>query len=1564
MNNNIFDNNGYLDSNKDNFTPFKIINSGNITMKGVSRDIIAIPYKNGVPQKQVHMRPNNEYNFDADFVLEIPKLQFGSNGYYPYFNQRVGENKGNNPYFSTANLYNPLVSSDPISTQNTSNMNPVFLNNKGRGETGNFGALNNLFNLQRQNSINNVTPNLPNFTGSSDDFHTGDNSIDYQFNKPIPTTNFMQPQPLNMSGDEDGDGIPNSIDNRDEKAGIYGVGQPENKIAQQDLQKENIRNAQFKETNFSDFLQSPQALVDIDMNSALFTAGQSFAFDTSNFMDENSAAGLQARRGNTMRGIGAVGKSLLNMGRLVGAGMGYQNRLQGVMSNTSNEYRNALVGSYRFENGGSVPIDNRVPLKSASGLTSEEVKKLQRQLIVQGYDVGKEGVDGKLGKNTLAAMKESQNYNKDEYNLQIGFDTDNVQLYSSPKRSEVGVKQNSNNYDSMSFGKAYSQAVRDKGEGNVFTWRGKSYLVDNKEDSNITESTSTTQDSPRFVNKGTEELNTNNNSYKPIFVNKGTEELNNIKNNVNQVDVNNFSGVNSLTNFKPNVNKNVVQKNNVDRYDVRTGNFIINGKVMDRNTLIKTREILLQDINTKGRENYSDYYKELVRITSNYGDLLENSQVEKNKVKISDMKSEGETIIFNGKKYNLRNDSEFTELLNKVKDSEDGIFNSSGRDKLRNLTKNIYNKTPVNKRKGLRFYENGGLFQYLKNGGKIEDFPIEKILTGEYATGLPEKEEEKGNAEVERDEYLQHPNGDVQKVVGETHENGGVKMQLDNGTRVISDNLEIGGDFAKFLRKEFDIDVLAKDTFANTLDKYTRKIGLKKLNEEQEQLFRKLKAQEDTEDETTLKLNSLFLGEKIKEIEDKKLPLETQRKDFFDIVYDKQETHKDKEKVLEKFEDGGSYRTKEYRALLKKYNLTDKQANSLIESYSNGNTAFDLPMFQDGGMPEQGGNPQEQIVGMVMQMLQSGMSPEEVVGNLVNQGIPEEVVTGIVQGLMQQMQQQPQEGQMQGQQNEGGQPMFQKGTDGQNPQYPPIPYLQDYKYGLTGMNEWIASQVVNPNYGYGDVPATYANFTPLFQERGMSFSPDIEGKDFEALKKKTGEMQRYDFEKTPELAMDYGLNVDFTQKGSQMALGNSAYMNSLKGIDPSLYNKFKDVAGKRGSYDKFTPEERQMLTKVALQQSDEFKTNFAKANYIDDDSYFRGIRRNRFYFNNKEEFDKYKEENKGKLIGGKFYKTDKQGVYAEPVLVLPKEFKSEKEKQDWVEANKNNPDKLHNQFYAENTDDNTYYYPYAPGETPATPEAKKADPYAGINAFNIKKKLNMGTMPYLPDQSTLPPDALQGHVKLERQYERLDPVELTPEDNLKEIFRGVDFATSQLNDLPDSQRRAALANLTANSQDNINKVITTINTQNAANRQSTEQFNISQSNAEEDNRVGDTLNFEARQLTALAKTQADYNNYFDFNKRVRLGNYNFVRNQNIIDSLYPEYKFDAFGVPQFDPANASLLDNPNGNGFRELTEKEFGALKPEEKQKYKEYKAREQVARLNRDGIGRMVLNNNSIVGR
>jgi len=1159
-----------LISNKRYLVSSKPINKG---------DEITVDYT-----KQPELEQPENFNDD----MNIPKYQYGTNGMFPYFNNKGMMEAPNAPYFSTANLFNPLIYSDPISTQNTSNMNPVFLNNKGMGETGNFGGLNNLFNLQRQNNIQNVEE-----INSSDSA----NSANSANNAPSPFRPVAPPFVSDIEGSlmysdnlEKLAGTPayeSAKENNNLNAIDPTTGQLINTSNTNNKFTTNNTNGQFKGTGFSDFLQSPQALVDIDLNSALFTAGQSFGFDSD--LIENTDARKQGRRGNLMRGVGAVGKSLLNMGRLVGAGMGYQNRLNDFYENSSNAYRNALVGTYRFENG--------------------------------------------------------------------------------------------------------------------------------------------------------------------------------------------------------------------------------------------------------------------------------------------------------------------------------------------------------------------GLFQYLKNGGKIEDFPIEKILTGEYATGLPEKEEEKGNAEVERDEYLQHPNGDVQKVVGETHENGGVKMQLDNGTRVISDNLEIGGDFAKFLRKEFDIDVLAKDTFANTLDKYTRKIGLKKLNEEQEQLFRKLKAQEDTEDETTLKLNSLFLGEKIKEIEDKKLPLESQRKDFFDIVYDKQETHKDKEKVLEKFEDGGSYKTKEYRDLLKKYNLTDKQANSLIENYSNGNTAFDLPMFQDGGMPEQGANSQEQIVGMVMQMLQSGMSPEEVVGNLVNQGIPEEVVTGIVQGLMQQMQQQPQEGQMQGQQNEGGQPMFQNGTDGQNPQYPPtLPYLPNYTYGMQGVNNALNSWNFLPNYNYRDLNNERTRIQQFAQEYGVEVPENINSFDQAQLDAFAGQLQTSAIKRYPGLAKHYGTMVAPTKQGLETLVEKGIPKNLLpKGVldkdgNVKIGTKEGDVSDK---------EIQNINNWIQTNLSPEDQSNYANKNFNDNKWYFRYPSKNEVYFKDKSEYDNYVKSIDGKGVGNGLYYSNKEGKYIKPVLLQPKEFKSEKEKQDWVEANKNNPDKLHNQFYAENPDDNTYYYPYAPGETPAsTPDNKipTPNPLDNINVFNIRNRNKIGAMPYLPDQSQVPPDALIPHVKLERQYERLDPVELTPEDNLKEIFRGVDFATSQLNDLPDSQRRAALANLTANSQDNINKVITTINTQNAANRQSTEQFNISQSNAEEDNRVGDTLNFEARQLTALAKTQADMNNYLDFNRRVRLGNYNFAHNQQLISDLYENYNVDPFGQIQFDAANTQPLTVPGGGT---LTEAQLNSLSPEEKRKYVEYQMRNKQTSVN-----------------
>lgn len=70
-------NTGYLRNSETKHNPYNIIPSGNITMEGVDIELDAIPFKNGNPQQKRTLTPGNNYKFDADYVLEIPKYQNG-----------------------------------------------------------------------------------------------------------------------------------------------------------------------------------------------------------------------------------------------------------------------------------------------------------------------------------------------------------------------------------------------------------------------------------------------------------------------------------------------------------------------------------------------------------------------------------------------------------------------------------------------------------------------------------------------------------------------------------------------------------------------------------------------------------------------------------------------------------------------------------------------------------------------------------------------------------------------------------------------------------------------------------------------------------------------------------------------------------------------------------------------------------------------------------------------------------------------------------------------------------------------------------------------------------------------------------------------------------------------------------------------------------------------------------------------------------------------------------------------------------------------------------------------
>src|SRR5680860_436556 len=81
---------GYLDSNKDNFTDYKVIKGNKITMDGVSGKVYAIPIdKQGNAGQGRLMKSGENHTFEgAAHVIEVPEVDMAQAGVWQ---------KGQNP---------------------------------------------------------------------------------------------------------------------------------------------------------------------------------------------------------------------------------------------------------------------------------------------------------------------------------------------------------------------------------------------------------------------------------------------------------------------------------------------------------------------------------------------------------------------------------------------------------------------------------------------------------------------------------------------------------------------------------------------------------------------------------------------------------------------------------------------------------------------------------------------------------------------------------------------------------------------------------------------------------------------------------------------------------------------------------------------------------------------------------------------------------------------------------------------------------------------------------------------------------------------------------------------------------------------------------------------------------------------------------------------------------------------------------------------------------------------------------------------------------------------------
>ena len=90
---------------------------------------------------------------------------------------------------------------------------------------------------------------------------------------------------------------------------------------------------------------------------------------------------------------------------------------------------------------------------------------------------------------------------------------------------------------------------------------------------------------------------------------------------------------------------------------------------------------------------------------------------------------------------------------------------------------------------------------FLQQGGERK--AVHKELTGQVLNPLPENSAVEPNAEIEVHEFVKTQDG-VKKALGEPHEKGGTPVKLEDGDRVLSDYLKVGGDFAKAVCRDED----------------------------------------------------------------------------------------------------------------------------------------------------------------------------------------------------------------------------------------------------------------------------------------------------------------------------------------------------------------------------------------------------------------------------------------------------------------------------------------------------------------------------------------------------------------------------------------------------------------------------------------------------------------------------------------------------------------------------------------------------------------------------------------
>lgn len=715
----------------------------------------------------------------------------------------------------------------------------------------------------------------------------------------------------------------------------------------------------------------------------------------------------------------------------------------------------------------------------------------------------------------------------------------------------------------------------------------------------------------------------------------------------------------------------------------------------------------------------------------------------------------------------------------------------------------------------------------------------EKLMTDGYIAELNPKSGLQPNVELEHGEYIKTPDGSIAQVLGKRHVNGGVNLLLPEKTAVLSDtkDLTLEKSQVKEIKKTYGIDVSVKNTYADVLDKYSKKIGLDKLLKEQEDAFVQLKKiTENALSEGSLNVNNQFLQKKIYNLQVGIVEKQTAMSNMFEDLFQKQQEVKgeDAEAVVQTGQEQpagqaldpniqsamqgdlneqqmmklGGY-VDNLRNIATKYNMTPSQAYELLERSGK------LPKFEGGGI-------------------------------IYNVGVQENKVGEKYRN------------------NRRGQKAGQKETDAFGAE--PAQFYIDELYKSFPL------KLSDPKYKDA---IEFIDGRP-YAKKTFNFRKENElirqlQKDTDAVMKTTGEYILNDktgrfSEETKQTIREY-LNKETFTEDKTIDKGIRTYDARLGEFSGGRYLPKLDL---------IVPQDQAVLDKLG--------------------------------------------------------KTTIQQLTEEDIAQLSPE--SQKRIKDIKPTLTKGEDFVISQFANQE----------ATSVTPMPKEAQKDTTTETTQGSTIEddvtteeQKRKFPRLFYTPDQSLPPPIGLQSESMAQINLQRLDPLRIGIEDQLKKLGDERGFVASQLESLPPSQRSAMLANMVATASMVESDAITKANQINTQNLSQTELYNNAQTDKETIGNAESRLNYEQRALSGLGKTQNEIHNYFLANREIYLNNYKEQMKMNTIDQLFPDVSLDYFGIGNYyDPQSNFQVKDPNTNYAMAQYYQKKAQEKVEEEKKKKE----------------------------